>query len=206
VRQNSHAVATAQAASSHRPAGGEIDQHVIARNGADRIGKDTERTRHRLHPRVAARAGDALGRHVGDDRARGVEAHVDREIQRQRDGNRDPQDGVDAQLPRNDADRRQRQDHERREDAADDDERPAAPAPEPDAIADHPDQQLTQDSGEWPGGPDKTDFMDIESVLGAEDPAQHRNLHRQRETHGRRRQREHDQEWRRQPALHGQHE
>ena len=45
----------------------------------------------------------------------------------------------------------------------------------------------------------------VEAVFGGEDPAQGRDLHRQRETHRGGRQREQDQEGRRQLALHAEH-
>ena len=185
--------------------GAEVDQHDVPEDRADRVGQHAEAAGHRLHPGVGRRARRAFRGDVGDQRAGRVEADVDRQVQRQRHRDRHAEDRVQPQRAVDQPDRGQRQQRQRGQQAADQNKGPAPPAPQPDAVADDADQDLADDPGQRPGGPDDADLVDVELVLGAEQPAQRGNLHRQREAHRGGRQAQQHQKRQRQPLLHLQH-
>src|SRR3546814_15529915 len=62
----------------------------------------------------------AVARDIGDQRAGGIEPDIDREIERQRHRDRDPDDAFEPERGRDRPDRRQREDHQRADQAADD--------------------------------------------------------------------------------------
>src|SRR3546814_9323271 len=81
--------------------------------------------------RSAARTFRAVARDIGDQRAGGIEPDIDREIERQRHRDRDPDDAFEPERGRDRPDRRQREDHQRGDQAADDHENPPSSVPDP---------------------------------------------------------------------------
>ena len=165
-----------------------VDQHEIPGHRTDHIGENAEEPADGLHPGVAQRARRTFGRHVGDDRARGIETDVDRKIQSQRHGRRHHEQVADAQRAVDRIDVRQRQQHHRRQRTADHDERPTPPSPEPDPVADEADDDLPDDPGQRSCGPHDPHLMDIQMIPRGQEPAECRDLDRQGKAHRGRRQ------------------
>src|SRR3546814_7146047 len=120
----------------------------------------------------------AVARDIGDQRAGGIEPDIDREIERQRHRDRDPDDAFEPERGRDRPDRRQREDHQRGDQAADDHENPPSSVPDPDAIADQAEHDLPDDTRQRPGGPDTPALVDNEMITGRKNTPQPQNLHR----------------------------
>ena len=162
-----------------------IDEHVVVEDRGDGVAGDTDGPRDGLHPGEAACTLVPLRRYVGDDGAGRVETDVHREVERQRDDERDTHDRLDAQRRRDDADLRQCEQRQRRDHTADQDERAPAAVPEPHLVGDEADDDLAEDAGQRARRPDEADVVDVESVLRGQDPAQRGQLGNQREPHRR---------------------
>lgn len=161
----------------------KVNQSVVPEHGTDHIREHAEHARDRLHPCEPLRAGFPLRSQVRDDRAGRVEADIDGEIEGEGDDDGGPKD-LDAGKLAEFAEERQRQEHQRRRDAADEDERAAPSAPKPDLVTDQSDNGLGKQAGEGTREPHEPDVLDGKFVFCAEDPAEGGNLHAQREAHG----------------------
>ena len=160
----------------------EIDEGVVPEDRADHVGQHSEHAGDGLHPGETLCACFALGREVGYDRAGGVEADVDRQIEGQRNdhgGPKNPHAAPFTDLP----EEGQREQHERGRDSADEDEGTAPSTPEPHFVADQTDDRLCEQAGQRAGQPNQADVLDGKIVFGAKDPTQRGNLHAQGEAH-----------------------
>ena len=162
-----------------------IDQHVVANEGADEVSQHPKETRNRLHVGKAVRAHRTLRRNVGNNGPGGVETYVNRQVERQRDGQRNPNQAFHPKRGLDQAKVRQSQNHQRRQRPPNHDKRPPPPTPEPDVVAQHANQDLPQNPRRRPRQPDQPNLFQIEFVLRIKNPTERGNLYAKGKTHRR---------------------
>ena len=102
----------------------------------------------------------------------GIEADIDCQVKGKCNGSCNHEQVADAQGGVDDIDIRQEEEHEACKRPADEYEGPPPSSPEPDPVADEPDDHLPDYSRQRSGSPDDSHLMNIQMILRGQKPAQ----------------------------------